>query len=126
MSEKDKTINSIRKRKVILNTLPFVPAALVFLCIRLADRNSDLVETYYSEGLYPLIAKVLSSVSKLFPFTLWDLFLTISVLLIIGGLTLVVFRKLKLGWYCLRVTQYLAVLYSVFYIVWGLSLIHIC
>lgn len=121
MSEKDNSRKSFRKRKVILNALPFVPAALVFLCIRLADRKSDMVETYYSEGLYPLIAKVLSSVSKLIPFSLWDLFLTISVLLIIGGLILVVFRKLKLGWYCLRVTQYLAVLYSVFYIVWGFN-----
>jgi hypothetical protein len=121
MSEKGKSIKINRTRRVILNVLPFIPAALVFLCIKFADRKSELVETYYSEGLYPHFAKWLSSLSNLFPFSLWDLFLTISVLLIIIGIILVVFRKLKLGWYGLRVAQYVALLYSVFYIVWGFN-----
>ena len=121
MSEKNISTKVYRKRSIILNVLPFIPAVLVFLCIRLANGKSEIIERYYSQGLYPQIAKCLSFFSNFFPFSLWDLFLTISVLLIIIGLILVVFRKLKPGWYGLRLAQYLAVLYSFFYIVWGFN-----
>jgi hypothetical protein len=77
------------------------------------------VEHYYSKGLYPYIAKFLSSFSNLIPFPLWDVFWVLIVLLIISGLVLIVVKKIKPGWFILRTLQLLALIYSLFYIGWG-------
>jgi len=94
---------------------------MVFICLRIAIRNPILVEHYYSTGIYPFIAKVFSSVSKLFPFSLWDVFWILIVILIISGLLFAVLKRIKFGWYGLRIAQLLALLYSFFYLAWGLN-----
>lgn len=106
-------------RKIILFSWPFFLSALVFLSTKLAIRDTGLVEHYYSTGIYPFIAKFFSFFSNLIPFSLWDVFWVLIISLIIGGLILVIFRKLKFGWYGLRTAQLLALLYSFFYIAWG-------
>ena len=108
-------------RKTFLSLLPFLPAIMVFLSLRVAVRNPELIEHYYSEGIYPYIAASFSYISNLFPFSLWDLFWVLFLLLIISGLVLVLFRKIKTGWYVLRVLQSVALLYSFFYLVWGFN-----
>jgi hypothetical protein len=105
--------------KIIMLLLPFFLAALVFLSIQFAIRNSDIVEHYYSMGIYPFIAKIFSFFSNLFPFSLWDLFWILIILLTVCGLVLVAFKRIRFGWYALRTMQLLAILYSFFYIVWG-------
>lgn len=107
--------------RIILIAWPFVLAALVFLTVRFSVRNSRLVELYYSTGIYPFIAKLFSAFSNLIPFSLWDIFWIFAILLIISGLFLVIFRKVKLGWYGLRLLQLLALLYAFFYLVWGFN-----
>jgi hypothetical protein len=107
--------------RIILISSPFILAALVFLTIRLAIGNPGLVEHYYSNGIYPLNAKLLSWFSSLIPFSLWDIFWLLIILLIISGLLLVIFRKVKLSWYGLRIAQLLALLYTVFYFTWGFN-----
>jgi hypothetical protein len=121
MYEMDKYKRVCSIRRIILISWPFVLAALVFLSVRFAVRNSGFVELYYSEGIYPVIAKLFSSFSNLIPFSLWDIFWVLTILLIISGLFLVVFRKMKFGWYGLRIAQFLALLYSFFYIGWGFN-----
>jgi hypothetical protein len=100
-------------------SLPFSLAAIVFLSIQFAFRNAEIVEHYYSKGIYPFIAKFFSFFSNLIPFSLWDVFWVLIILLIICGLILVVFKKVRFGWYILRIVQLVALLYSFFYIVWG-------
>ena len=106
-------------KKIILFSWPFFLAVLVFLSTKFAIRNSGLVEHYFSTGIYPFIAKLFSSFSKLYPFSLWDIFWVLIIWLVISGLFLVVFRKMKFGRYLLRTAQLLALLYSIFYMVWG-------
>jgi hypothetical protein len=106
-------------RKIILISWPFLLAALVFLSIQFAIRNPEFVEHYYSKGLYPYIAKFFSSFSNLIPFSLWDVFWVLIVLLIISGLVLIAVKKIKPGWFILRTLQLLALIYSLFYIGWG-------
>jgi hypothetical protein len=106
-------------KKSIKPAWPFCLAIFVFLSTRIAISNSTFVEHYYSKGLYPVIAEVFSYVSNLLPFSLWDVFWIVFILLIITGLVLVIFKRLKLGWYLLRILQAVAVLYSFFYLVWG-------
>jgi hypothetical protein len=106
-------------KRIIKAGWPFLLAVLVFTSTRFAIGHSSLVERYYSAGVYPLIAKFTSFFSNLIPFSIWDIFWVIVILFIIGGLLLVFFKKIKLGWYGLRSLQVLALLYVYFYIVWG-------
>lgn len=115
------SVSKIGIRKIIRVSWPFVLAILVFITVRYSVRNSRLVELYYSTGIYPFIAKLFSGLSHLFPFSLWDIFWIFTILLIISGLILVVFRRIKLGWYSLRVLQFAALLYAFFYVVWGFN-----
>lgn len=106
-------------RKVVLSVWPFVLAVIVFLTTKISIRNPGFIERYYSEGIYPIIAKFFSFISSLIPFSLWDVFWVFIILLIISGLALVIFKKMKFGRYILRILQLLALLYSFFYLVWG-------
>ncbi len=106
-------------RKIFVSAWPFILAGLVFLSVHIAIRNSGFVEQYYSRGVYPVIAKLFSSVSNLVPFSLWDIFWVLIILLMICGIVLVLLRKIKFYRFGLRTLQLVALLYSLFYFVWG-------
>ena len=108
-------------RKFIRISWPFFLAALVFISLKIAVRNTRLVDQYYSNGIYPRIAKLFSSLSNLIPFSLWDLFWVLIIFLIISGIFFIAFKKVKFRWYSLRIAQLLALLYSFFYILWGFN-----
>jgi|WetSurMetagenome_2_1015567.scaffolds.fasta_scaffold06789_4 hypothetical protein len=105
--------------KIAANSWPFLLAMIVFLSIRLSINKPELIEHYYSRGIYPYIAEFLSFFSSHVPFSLWDIFWVLIILLIISGLILVILKKIKFGWFGLRTLQLLALLYSFFYFVWG-------
>jgi hypothetical protein len=121
MNKPGKNKTGIYMRKAIRMLWPFIPALIVFLCIKLAVRNSQIVETYYSKGLYPLIARLFSSVSRLISISLWDISWVLIITLLISGLLLVILKTIKPGWYILRILQLTALLYSFFYISWGFN-----
>ena len=106
---------------VVVISWPFLLAASVFLIVRFAIKNSTIVDLYYSKGFYPFIAKMFSGFSNLVPFSLWDSFWFLFIILLITGLILVVLRKMKFVRYLLRVGQLLALLYAFFYFVWGFN-----
>ncbi len=108
-------------RKIILIIWPFVLALFVFISVRFAVHNSRFIESYYSTGIYPFIAKLFSGLSKLVPFSLWDIFWVLTIVLLIAGLILAIFRKVKWRWYGLRILQSAAILYAFFYCVWGFN-----
>lgn len=113
-----KGLNETMKRS-FKSAWPFCLAIVVFLSTRIAIGNPTFVEHFYSQGIYPVIATSFSFFSNLIPFSIWDVFWIFFVLLIITGLVLVIFKKLKFGWYILRTLQVVAILYSFFYLVWG-------
>lgn len=110
-------------KKIILKNfyryLPVLVAILVFISTRIAARNPGFVEKYYSDGIYPVIAVALSSFSSIFSFSIWDLFWAASILLLITGIFLAIFRKIKPGIFFLRFIQVVSVLYIWLYISWG-------
>jgi hypothetical protein len=110
-----------RVRKLISTLWPFMIVAVVFICVRIAGNNPVLIEDYYSDGFYTHFAGVLSSVSRLFPFSLWDLFWFIAILSFLAGVAMVIFRRLKFLTFCLRTAQILSVLYAFFYFSWGFN-----
>jgi hypothetical protein len=119
MAERNKSKRVFTIRGIVVKWWPFALASIVFLGTRLAIRDPGLAEHYYSEGIYPFIAVVLSSFSNLIPFSLWDIFWIGTILVIISGLVLVIFKRKKPGWYGLSLARFLAVLYSLFYLLWG-------
>ena len=108
-------------RKAILIVWPFVLAILVFLSIKFSGRNAQIVENYYSTGIYPFIAKFFSSISNIFSFSLWDIFWMLVIVYIIYGFTLVIIRRMKFAKCVLRLLQLAALLYAFFYFVWGFN-----
>lgn len=107
--------------KMFRNLLPFIVAAAVFACVSAGRSNPVLVEKYYSTAVYPVIASLLSRFSCLFPVSLWDLAWSLTILLFFLGLVAAVRRKIRFSRYFLRVGQGLAILYSLFYVLWGFN-----
>ena len=105
--------------RFILKLWPFLLAMLTFLTVEIAVRNPLIIERYYAKGLYPFIASAFSFLSSAFPFSLWDIFWLVAVLLLAIALILVITRRLKLSVFLLRLFQALAIVYSFFYLVWG-------
>jgi hypothetical protein len=117
-----RSVNSrkpLQVKRIIKVAWPFILGLLVFISTRFAISHSSVVDRYYSGGLYPLIAESFSFLSNIVPFSIWDVFWIIFFLLIISGLILACFRKVRFTWYVIRTFQLLALLYSYFYIVWG-------
>lgn len=105
--------------KIIFNILPFVLAALVFSGVRLGAVHPELIEHYYSRGLYPVVAAFISKLSGIISFSLWDLFWIVLVIMVFAGIILALCRKIAFSHFILRFMQMIAMLYSVFYMFWG-------
>jgi len=101
--------------------LPFTFAFSVFIIIKLSVPNPWIVEKIYSNGFYIVVANILSFVSRIIPFSLWDITWMGLLLLLVTGFFLMIFRKLKPGKFTLYLLQTLAVMYSLFYLLWGLN-----
>jgi hypothetical protein len=114
-------IKKISKAGIIINSLPFISAILVFVLVKLGVRFPFIIEQYYSKGIYPFIANAISMISSMVPCSLWDIF-WISILIFIGfGVILVILKKLAFKKFLLRLAQCLAISYSLFYITWGFN-----
>lgn len=121
MAEKERGSINNHSGHFYRKTWPFFLALITFALTRIAVHNAALTERLYTKGVYPVIASILSFFSNMFPFSLWDVFWIIFILVVIAGLILVFFRKIKPGFYFLRLLQVLAILYTFFYFVWGFN-----
>lgn len=119
LTDKIQSLKKLNRKSVILNSMPFILALIIYVTVKLSMNNPHVIESIYSCGIYPVIEFPLSWFSSLFPFSLGDTFYTAVILAFLGGLAAVVFRKLKFGRYLLRTIQLIAILYSVFYLFWG-------
>jgi hypothetical protein len=108
-----------RKVKLFLNILPFLLACFVFAGVKLGLHYPEQVEIWYSKGLYPVIASLVSSLSSMIRYSIWDIFWIGMLLLVLSGLVMVIIRKLRFRLYLLRVFQLMAITYSLFYLLWG-------
>ena len=67
--------DKIKRKQVGLTII----LALLALAVRLFSLRADWVETYYSEGIYPLIGKGMRSIFGWLPFSLGDLLYLLAV-----------------------------------------------
>ncbi|HBQ81398.1 MAG: hypothetical protein A2X05_04970 [Bacteroidetes bacterium GWE2_41_25] len=110
-----------RIKRILLAVWPMVIAILVFFLVRIAVNNPDLTEKYYSDGFYPVIASTFSSVSRISPFSLWDVFWFVSILIFLAGVVIVILRRMKFRIFCLKVARIIALMYAFFYLSWGFN-----
>lgn len=94
---------------------------IVFCLTRLFIHFPHLVESFYSQNIYPVIATLLSSFSILFPFSVDDVF---YISLILAGLLITIFTisgKISIRQSFLLILNILAAVYVLFYVLWGFN-----
>jgi hypothetical protein len=101
--------------------LPIWLALGTFGLTELFARHPKVTEVFYSQTLYPVIAFLLSFVSKWVSFSLDDAFYAILAIFLIVLLTLLLLRKIRFGRFILTIVQTLAMCYVLFYWFWGFN-----
>ncbi|HLN21522.1 MAG TPA: DUF3810 domain-containing protein [Bacteroidales bacterium] len=109
------------KGRVIINIIPLIISIITFCFVRYSLSHPEAVEKYYSSGIYPEIAGVISFFSAMVPVSLWDIFWIGLSLFLITGIILVMLKRLSPGLYILRFAQMAAIFYSLFYLTWGFN-----
>jgi hypothetical protein len=116
-----KSMDKGRVKKLLLAGWPFIIALLVFGLVRVAIKNPYLTEKYFSDGLYPLVARTFSTLSRLTPLSVWDIFWVLFLLGLITGIVFVILKRIGFRIFCLKVGQTLALMYAFFYLSWGFN-----
>lgn len=101
--------------------LPVWLALVTFGLTELFSRYPKVTETVYSQTLYPVIAFLLSFLSKWVSFSLGDAFYGLLAVFLIILLMLAIIRKIKFGHFIRLIIQTLAICYVLFYWLWGFN-----
>ena len=101
--------------------LPVWIAVVTFGLTELASAFPHVTEKFYSTGIYPAIASVLSRISSIFPFSMDDIFYILLTVYFISLTVLLLLKKLKFKSYSLLVINTLAAVYFLFYWLWGFN-----
>ncbi|MEA4917763.1 DUF3810 domain-containing protein [Proteiniphilum sp.] len=109
--------DKIPKRQFVLLLIIAVP---LFAMIFLFSLSTALSE-WYMHVIYPVIAIVLSFVSNLLPFSLYDIFLIVAVLLLVRLIVLVIIRKISFSKFLFRLIRFVTVIVVWFYFGWGIA-----
>ena len=100
--------------------LPVI-ALITFGFTQLAYRFPSITEKWYSQKLYSLIAKIISPVSGIIPFSLDDFFYILMILTFLILIVLLIFRKVSFAKAGKFVLNILAATYILFYVLWGFN-----
>lgn len=111
----------LRKFRLQIWMIMPVLALFTFVLTKLAFRFPAVTEKWYSQKLYPLIAKIISRISGIFPFSLDDLFYFSLILTLITILIFIILRKITLIKSGKIILNGLAVFYVLFYVLWGFN-----
>jgi len=101
--------------------LPIWLALATFGLTELFSRHPKVTEAFYSQTLYPVIAFLLSFVSKWFSFSLDDAFYLLLAIFLMTIFLMIIFRKIKFGRFLLLILQTLSICYVLFYWFWGFN-----
>lgn len=106
------------KKKTIIALL-IIPQ---YLFVKLLGKYPEFVETYYSNGLYPIISKLFRYTLGWLPFSFGDLIYAFAIIYILRWLYLNKTRiwKDSLNW-VIDVTAALSVIFFLFHLCWGLN-----
>jgi hypothetical protein len=118
-------IISVSKKLKVRAIAVVALAVALFLLMTLADYPT-IVERYYSEGVYPVICKILHPVFNLFPFSFGD----VVYIAVIGWLFYAAYQLIKLcfkgefkqaGLFLLKIIIGIETALLIFYLFWGMN-----
>lgn len=95
-------------------------AAILFGVIIIFSRSTTLSE-WYMQHIYPAVAIILSTLSGLFPFSLYDLFILVASLYLIVLILFLIFRKTSFKKFLYSLIRFVTMLVAGFYFTWGIS-----
>lgn len=98
-----------------------VLALAMFGLVQIAAVNPSWVEKWYSTGIYPVFAKMLSWFSAQVPFSIDDLFYVLLVFILLAILLSLAFRKITFARAGKIILNIMAAVYIAFYLFWGFN-----
>jgi hypothetical protein len=96
-------------------------AIVIFLFTQFFAKTSGFVEWFYAQGIYPLIATLVSFFSKWYSFSLNDVFYVLLILSFFVLIILLVIRKISLKMAGKFFLNELSVVFILFYLLWGFN-----
>lgn len=97
-------------------------ALMFYLLIQILSNYPYSVEKYYTHGIYPIFAAVLSKVSSPLPFSITEFILFIAILVgVPHTINRIRQKRMRIGSFFLDLLTILSVLYMWFYLFWGIN-----
>lgn len=110
---------SAKARRYKLTTT-IVTALVIFLVAFIFSRTPSLSE-WYIQNIYPTVATILSSIARLFPFSLYDLFILVASLYLLKIIIFVIIKRTAFKDFIFSLIRFVAILVAWFYFGWGIS-----
>src|SRR5690554_1599286 len=98
----------------------FIFSAVVIASVILFSRNASLSE-WYMIKIYPSVATFLSTISSLFPFSVYDVFIVIAVLYLLKLILFLIIRRTSFKSFLFSLVRFVTILIAWFYFGWGIS-----
>lgn len=106
------------KKHIILSL--FLPIQMVMM--RLAENNPDVIERYYSNGIYIYISSFFRILFGWIPFSIGDMLLSVLLFFVFRFIILLIKNKFRfLLQKLVLATAFISVIYFCFYLFWGLN-----
>lgn len=105
--------------------ITFISGLLLFLqmiVVRILETFPDSIERYYSNGVYPIISKVLRYIFGWLPFSFGDLMYSVLVILILRAIFIFIKQRGR-EWkaFLMRMLVTASIVYFAFHLLWGLN-----
>lgn len=108
----------LNKKKIII-AISLIPQ---YFLIKLLSQYPEFVETYYSNGLYPIISKIFRYALGWMPFSFGDIVYVLALVYIIRWFFINRKRFIKdTKQYLIDITAALAIIYFAFHLFWGIN-----
>lgn len=94
--------------------------AFIFVGITEIFKGVAQFTNFYTERIYPMLFRLLHSISSLFPFSIYDILVTAAILTLFSGLIFIWFKRYRLR-YLKGILLSVIWLYVWFYFSWGIN-----
>ena len=115
---KRKTSKRFKKNRSFLPL--FIFSAVVLTSVILFSRNAYLSD-WYMIKIYPAVATFLSSLSALFPFSVYDIFIVVALLYLLKLILFVIIKQTSFKDFLFSLFRFITILIAWFYFSWGIS-----
>ena len=97
-----------------------ITGGVLFMMLFIFSRNPALSEAYM-RTIYPVIATIISFISAIFPFSLYDLFIVAALVWFTGMILRVILRKITLSAFLYSLLRFTLIVVAWFYLSWGIA-----